>query len=152
MAGFFPSGAPFLADLVAVVEVGMAVMLVVGAGLVRFGHLRAHRYVQSSVILVNIPIVLYWMVPAYLQYVLPSIPGQLGTPIVLVPTLMLIAGGAAELLGIYIILVAGTTWIPERFRFRRYQLWMRTELVLWWAIVVAGLTTYYLFFVPGASL
>ncbi|MCI4351865.1 MAG: hypothetical protein L3K14_00520 [Thermoplasmata archaeon] len=147
MAGLFPSDAPLLADLVALVEIAMAAMLVVGAVLVRLGHVRAHRYLQSSIILVNIPIVLYWMVPAYLQLIVPYLPGELEQPVVLVPTLMLIAGAAAEALGIYIILVAGTTWIPERFRFRRYKLWMRTELALWWGIVLAGLTTYYLFFV-----
>ena len=65
---------------------------------------------------------------------------------------MLFAGATAELLGVYIILVAGTNWVPARFRFRRYKLWMRTELVLWWGVVIAGLTTYWLFFVPGASL
>lgn len=42
--------------------------------------------------------------------------------------------------------------MPERFRFRRYKLWMRTELALWWGVVITGLTTYWLFYVPGASL
>ena len=152
MAGLFPSAAPPLADLAAVVEVALAVMLLLGWWLVYKGHVRAHRWIQSAVILVNLPVVLVWMVPAYLQFVLPGVPGQLSQGSVLVPTLMLFAGAAAEVLGIYIILVAGTTWIPERFRFRRYKLWMRTELGLWWAVVIGGLTTYWLFFVPGASL
>lgn len=152
MAGLFPSSAPFLADLVAVVEIAMAVMLLGGSFLAYRGHIRAHRLLQSSIVLVNIPIVLYWMVPAYLQLVWPSVPGQLGQPFIWVPTLMLLAGAAALILGVYIILVAGTTWIPERFRFRRYKLWMRIELGLWWAVVIGGLTTYYLFFYPGASL
>ena len=147
MAGFFPSAAPLLADLVALVEIALAVMLLVGMFLVRWGHVQAHAYLQTTIILVNIPIVLYWMVPAYLQLVLPYQTSELAEPVVFVPTLMLIAGVAAEALGIYILLVAGTTWIPERFRFRRYKLWMRTELALWWGIVLAGLTTYYLFFV-----
>ena len=152
MSGLFPPNAPAVADAAAVVEVAMAVILLFGWLLVRRGHVRLHRLLQSSVVLVNIPIVLYAMVPPYLRYVAPSVPGQLGQAPILVPSLMLVAGAAAELLGIYIILVAGTSWIPERFRFRRYKLWMRTELGLWWAVVVSGLLTYYLFFVPGASL
>jgi uncharacterized membrane protein YozB (DUF420 family) len=152
MTGFFPPDAPVVADVAGILEVGMAVLLLVGWVLVRRGHIRVHRLLQSSVVLVNIPIVLYAMVPPYLQYVAPSFPGGLNHANVLIPTLMLVAGAAAELLGVYIILVAGTSWIPARFRFRRYKLWMRTELVLWWAVVFAGLTTYYLFFVPGASL
>lgn len=141
-----------MADAAAIAEVALAALLLVGWLLVRRGYIRAHRILQSSVILVNIPIVLYAMVPPYLQYIAPSLPGQLGTADVLVPTIMLVAGAAAELLGIYIILVAGTPWVPARFRFRRYKLWMRTELTLWWAVVIAGLATYWLFFVPGASL
>jgi uncharacterized membrane protein YozB (DUF420 family) len=152
MTGFFPSDAPAVSDVAAILEVGMAILLLVGWVLVRRGHIRIHRLLQSSVILVNIPIVLYAMVPPYLQYIAPSIPGELSHATVLIPTIMLVAGAAAELLGIYIILVAGTPWIPARFRFRRYKLWMRTELVLWWAVVLTGLTTYYLLFVPGASL
>ncbi len=60
---------------------------------------------------------------------------------------MLIAGASAEVLGIYVLLVAGTNWIPERFRFRRYKLWMRAELILWWAVVLAGVATYYTWWV-----
>ena len=152
MGGLFPPDAPDTSDVAAVVEVALAVALVVGAFLARTGHLRAHRYLQSSVILVNIPIVLYAMVPPYLQYVAPSLLSSLGEATTWVPTIMLVAGVAAEVLGIYIILVAGTTWIPERFRFRNYKLWMRTELGLWWAVVICGLLTYWLFFVPGAAL
>lgn len=152
MASLFPAGAPALADAVAVVEIVLAVMLLAGAFVVRSGRVRVHRYLQSAIILINIPIVLYWMVPEYLTYVAPRLIDHFARPEFFIPTVMLVAGSIAELLGIYIILVAGTTWLPERFRFRRYKLWMRTELVLWWCVVLAGLTTYWLLFVPGASL
>jgi uncharacterized membrane protein YozB (DUF420 family) len=134
------------------VEVALAVMLVVGWALVRLGHVRAHRYLQSSIILVNIPIVLYGMLPGYLQDIVPSLATQWRMAYYWVPTVMLVAGAAAEVLGVYIILVAGTNWVPARFRFRRYKLWMRTELLLWWGVVITGLTTYWLFYVPGASI
>ncbi|MGA7923266.1 MAG: hypothetical protein WCA77_04745 [Thermoplasmata archaeon] len=151
MATVFPADAPVPADLVAVVEIALAAMLVVGAILVHSGRVRAHRYVQSAVILLNIPIVLSWMVPQYLAYVAPGLPHHLAQPDIFVPTIMLVAGVVAELLGVYILLVAGTAWIPERFRFRRYKLWMRTELGLWWCVVGAGLATYVLFYAPGAT-
>ena len=130
-------------DAVAFVEIAMAVVLLVGMFVVRRGHVRIHRILQSSVILVNIPIVLIWMVPQYTKYVLPGIPGEIGEPYYYAPTLMLVVGLLAELLGIFIILVAATDWVPERYRFRRYKLWMRTELALWWGVVFAGLATYY---------
>jgi hypothetical protein len=33
-------------------------------------------------------------------------------------------------MGLYILLVAGTSVLPERFRIANYKLWMRTVLVL----------------------
>lgn len=134
-------------EVVAIVEVALAVMLVVGMVVVRKGYVRVHMYLQSSIVLVNIPIVLAWMVPAYLEYVLPGLPDEVTESYYLVPTVMLLAGIAAEALGLYIILVAATDLVPLRFRFRRYKLWMRTELALWWSVVIAGLATYYLWYV-----
>ncbi|HTT25979.1 MAG TPA: hypothetical protein VMH90_03315 [Thermoplasmata archaeon] len=134
--------APVGADLAAYAEIALGAMLLVGWVLVRFGHVRAHAMLQSTIVLVNIPIVLYWMVPSYLEYVAPGVPGELGESFYLYPTLMLVAGLTAEVLGIYILLVAGTNLVPERLRFRRYKLWMRSMLGLWWAVLGLGLATY----------
>ena len=146
MGSFFASGAPFTSDLVLVFEIAVGLTLIFGMFLVRRGHVRAHMYIQSSMVLVNIPVVLAWMVPPYLEYTLPGIPQELGQTAYWLPTLMLVAGVVAEALGIYIILVAATNWIPERFRFRRYKLVMRSELTLWWVVLLAGISTYYVFF------
>lgn len=151
MTDLLGTTAPIAADLVAFVEIAMAVVLVLGAFVVRTGRVRLHRLLQSSVIFVNIPIVLAWMIPHYLTSVLPDLPGELGEPYYLVPTLMLALGAIAEGLGITIVLVAGTNLVPERWRFRRYRLWMRTELVLWWAVVVLGLSTYLVWYSGGAA-
>jgi uncharacterized membrane protein YozB (DUF420 family) len=143
----FGTSAPIFSDLAAIAELAIAVGLLVGMFVVRRGNIRVHKFIQSSLILVNIPIVLAWMVPQFLAYVLPGLPAEVGNPTYLFPTIMLCAGAAAEALGIYILLVAGTNLIPERFRFRRYKLWMRTELVLWWSVVLFGLTTYLVWYV-----
>ena len=140
---------PLTADLVALVEVGIAMGLLVGMFVIRRGHVRAHMYIQSSMVLVNVPVVLARMIPRYLAQVWPDIPGEVASPYYLIPTLMLIAGTAAEALGIYILLVAGTTWLPERLRFRNYKRWMRTELILWWGVVIFGLSTYYVWYYTG---
>lgn len=142
MTGLLGTSAPLFSDVAAFAEVALAVVLVVGMLVVRRGRIRLHMCLQSSAVLVNLPIVLTWMVPQYLTNVLPDLPAEIADPFYLLPTVMLIAGAVAEGLGIYILLVAGTRWIPERFRFRRYKLWMRSELLLWWSIVVLGLSTY----------
>jgi uncharacterized membrane protein YozB (DUF420 family) len=149
MSGLIPTASAGYAMAILVVELVIAGLLVVGWVLVRLGHVRAHRALQSSMVLLNIPVVLVAMAPYYWTYVLPGLPGSLGQSFYLYPTLMLVAGALAEALGVYIILVAGTNLVPERFRFRRYKLWMRTELILWWAVVLAGIATYYAWWVQA---
>jgi uncharacterized membrane protein YozB (DUF420 family) len=151
VSAIFAESAPAAADLVVIVEIGIAVMLLVGMFLVRRGHVRLHALIQSSMVLVNIPIVLIWMLPRYLANVAPGLVGEGAEPYYLVPTVMLVAGATAEILGIYILLVAGTNWVPDRFRFRRYKLWMRTELTLWWSVILFGILTYYVWYVGGTA-
>jgi uncharacterized membrane protein YozB (DUF420 family) len=139
--------APNEADWVLLFEFAVGALLILGMFLVRRGHVRAHMYIQGSMILVNIPVVLAWMIPEYGLYVAPGLPGELAQTSYWVPTVMLVAGAIAEALGIYIILVAASTLIPERFRFRNYKLWMRTELILWWAVLITGVATYYVWYV-----
>ena len=148
MSGLFEAAAPTTSDAVLLFELAVGASLIAGMFLVRRGHVRLHMYLQSAMILVNLPIVLTWMVPEYELYVLPYLPGEIGMAVVWVPTVMLVAGAAAEALGVYILLVAGTNWVPERLRFRRYKLWMRTELILWWSVILAGIATYYEFYAP----
>jgi hypothetical protein len=52
-------------------------------------------------------------------------------------------GSVVLLLGVYVVLVAGTAVIPQRFRFQNYSVWMRTLLVLWWITIGLGVLTYW---------
>jgi uncharacterized membrane protein YozB (DUF420 family) len=52
------------------------------------------------------------------------------------------AGLMAELLAVYILLVAGTSIVPHRLRFSDYKFWMRTVLALWWLALLLGLAVY----------
>jgi hypothetical protein len=140
-----------IADLVLAVELAMAATLLLGKFVVRAGRVRLHAYMQSVVVLGNVPIVLVWMLPAYLADVWPGIPGEFGQPFYWIPTAMLALGIALEALGVYVILVAGTNFVPERLRFRDYKLWMRAVLVLWWVVLLTGIATYYVWFVTPAS-
>jgi uncharacterized membrane protein YozB (DUF420 family) len=145
---FLPASDP-VATVLLTVELVIAVLLVVGMFAVRRGHVRAHMLIQSSMVLVNIPVILVLMLPTFQTDVLPGLPGDVGQAFYLWPTLMAFAGVAAEALGVYIILVAGTNLLPDRLRFRRYKLWMRSELILWWIVVLAGVATYYYWWVAS---
>src|SRR5207249_8458960 len=51
-------------------------------------------------------------------------------------------GGVAEFAGMYILLAAGTEILPEKFRIKRYEVWMRSVLVVWWMVLFLGIATY----------
>ena len=53
-----------------------------------------------------------------------------------------VMGTAAELLGLYIAVVAGTNLLPGWLRFTNWKMWMRTELALWAIVLVSGVGTY----------
>jgi hypothetical protein len=58
-----------------------------------------------------------------------------------------VVGITAELLGLYIVTVAGTNVLPRVLRFNHWKWWMRTELALWAAVVVSGVGTYYAWYI-----
>jgi hypothetical protein len=56
-------------------------------------------------------------------------------------------GITAELLGLYIVIVAGTNVLPQWLRFKDWKRWMRTELMLWSIVVLTGVGTYYAWYI-----
>src|SRR6266436_322891 len=51
--------------------------------------------------------------------------------------------------GLYLLLAAGTTVIPERLRLTRYKLWMRIVLTAWWVVILLGVATYARWYIPN---
>jgi len=90
----------------------------------------------------NLIVIRQVMLPTFRSQVAPKIPARLARTYYAVATVHATMGCIAELLGVYVILVAGTKILPERLRFVRYKPWMRTELVIWWLALLLGLTTY----------
>jgi plastocyanin len=109
----------------------MLAALTIGAILARLKLYRAHGIVQSIVVLVNAFLIARVMVPSLLR----------GRPD-LVTTLHAALGGIMELLGIYIVLVAGTSLLPKGLRFSNYKPWMRTTFAGWFVVVGLGVVVY----------
>jgi hypothetical protein len=53
-----------------------------------------------------------------------------------------VLGITAELVGLYIVIVAGTNVLPPWLRFKHWKWWMRAELVLWAIVLLSGVGTY----------
>lgn len=150
MNGFLGTGATLRADLNLVIQLTMGLALLGGMILARRKQFRAHKYCQSSVMVLNLVMIFLIMAPSFHKQVEPRLPGGLKEAYYLVPYVHAILGTIAELLGIYIVLVAATKLVPKKLRFKRYKPWMRTELTLWWLVVLIGVCTYYVWYIKPA--
>jgi uncharacterized membrane protein YozB (DUF420 family) len=142
-AGFLGTGATFGSDVNLVVQLLMGLILILGMILARRGLYRAHALCQGSVVLLNLVLIALIMLPPFARDVVPALPRRLNQAYYLLPTLHALLGTVAQLLGLYIVIRAGTNWLPERLRFQNYKLWMRTTLVLWWSVIILGIATYW---------
>jgi uncharacterized membrane protein YozB (DUF420 family) len=140
--GFLGTSAPLGADIALTIEVAMALALLLGMLLARRHRYRAHAWCQSAVVVLNVFVIARIMAPSFRSQVAPKIPARLGRPFYGIATAHAAVGCIAELLGIYIVLAAGTTVLPARLRLVRYKPWMRTALLIWWLAVLLGLATY----------
>ena len=105
-----------------------------------------HKYIMTGVVIANWVLILAVMVGSYSQYVAPSLGDRLGETSVWLPTLHLITGGIAQLLGSYLVILMWTE--NTRFerilplRIRNIKTPMRATLVLWTATIALGLALY----------
>jgi plastocyanin/uncharacterized membrane protein YozB (DUF420 family) len=151
MNGFLGTGATFRADLNLVVQIAMGLMLLAGMALARKKNFKAHKYCQSAVMALNLVMIVLIMAPAFQRQVQPRVPGGLNEAYYAVPYVHALLGTLAELLGLYIVLVAATKLVPKKLRFKRYKPWMRTELALWWIVILIGVGTYYVWYISPSS-
>ncbi len=151
MSGFLGTGATFRADLNLVIQLAMGLALLTGMWLARTNRFKAHKYCQATVILLNLPLIFLIMAPSFHRQVEPSIPDQLHDTYFAIATIHAVLGTIAQLLGLYIVLVAATRLLPAKLRFKKFKPWMRTELVLWWSVILLGVGTYYFWYVKPAD-
>ncbi|MGA8490637.1 MAG: DUF420 domain-containing protein [Terriglobales bacterium] len=142
MKGFLGTGANFGADLNLVVQLVMGVALGMGAILAKQRRYRAHGICQTTVLLLNLLTIGLVMWPSFQQQVKPALSKVLHRWYYEAATIHAVLGIAAELLGLYIVLVAGTDVLPQWLRFKHWKPWMRTELVLWAIVLLSGVGTY----------
>lgn len=147
---FWGTVAPSTADFVLLLEFVMALALLAGARLARLGRFRQHVWCQSIIVLTNLVVILLSMVPSFSVQVYPRIPAKLGKSYYALATTHAVLGSVTELAALYILLAAGTDVLPKRFRIEGYKVWMRSVVVLWWAVLLLGVATYIRWYVPQA--
>ena len=142
MKGFLGTGATFGADLNLVVQLIMGVALLAGALLAKHKRYRAHGICQTTVLLLNVLMIGLVMGPSFQQQVKPALSKVHHKWYYEVAIIHAALGVTAELLGLYIVIVAGTKLLPRWLRFNNWKWWMRTELVLWMIVLLSGVGTY----------
>ena len=145
--GFLGTGATFEADANLVVQLAMAAALVAGVILAKQKHYKAHGICQSTVLLLNLLMIGLVMLPSFRRQVSPQFHRVLHNSYYAAPMVHAALGITAELLGLYVVLVAGTNVLPAWLRFRNWKRWMRAEFVLWLIVVVSGVGTYYAWYI-----
>ena len=146
--GFLGTAAPLAADVVLLLEIGMGVGLLIGAWLARRKRFRQHAWCQSAIVLLNLAVVAVMMIPSFRVHVLPKVPAKLGKAYYALATTHGAFGAVTELAGLYILVSAGTSVLPEKLRITRYKVWMRSVLVLWWVVLLLGMATYTRWYAP----
>ena len=147
--GFLGTAAPLYADLILLFELAMGVGLLAGAVFARIRKFQAHAWCQSVVVVLNAGVIALVMLPPLCRQVVPGIPLKLGRSFYAMATAHAALGAIVECAGLYLILAASTTLVPERLRLIRYKLWMRSVLVGWWIVLLLGVATYARWYIPG---
>ena len=140
--GFLGRPSTFGADLNLLLQLGLGILLVAGLLLARRSRFGLHGLCQATAVVVTLVMTAIWMFPAYRDNYGPAI-FRLGNRVSMAAAAHVVTGTVALLLGVYVVLVAGTPLIPRGLRFTNYKRWMRILILVWGAALLLGVLTYW---------
>jgi hypothetical protein len=141
--GFLGRPSTFGGDLNLLVQFGLGLLLVVGFLLARRSRYALHGVCQSCALVLTLVMTAIWMAPAFHNNY-GTVIFKLGNRVNMAAAAHVATGTMALLLGVYVVLVAGTPLVPERLRFTNYKVFMRTLISVWWLALLLGVLTYWL--------
>jgi uncharacterized membrane protein YozB (DUF420 family) len=140
--GFLGRPSTFGADLNLLIQIVLGLLLLAGLLLARRSRYAMHGACQSLALVATLVMTAIWMAPAYHNNYGPAI-FTLGNRVNVAAAAHVVVGSLALLLGIYVVLVAGTPLVPKALRFSNYKAWMRTLISVWWLALLLGVLTYW---------
>lgn len=146
--GFLGTNANFRSDATLVLILVTEVLFTIGWRLAIRKRYVAHRWVQTSAVILNTIVVLITMISSFMVYILPGIPGKLNEGSYGLTTVHAFVGLVGLLLGVFIVLQENNL-VPEALRFRNYKLFMRTSYLLYSLAALTGVIVYIVVFVYG---
>jgi uncharacterized membrane protein YozB (DUF420 family) len=144
--GIFGTRAILLSDLNLIAQFVLLVGLSWGVLLARRGHYKAHQYLQTSMVLLNLVLVLSIMVRSFTREVAPGLPGNLKTWFGVISTVHVGFGLLAITCSVYLLLRMNQL-LPMKMRNENWKNLMRLTFGLYWIVGLFGLTLYYIWYV-----
>jgi uncharacterized membrane protein YozB (DUF420 family) len=141
--GFLGRPSTFGADLNLLVQLGLGLLLLGGLLLARRSRYALHGACQALALVVTLVMTAIWMLPAYHNNYGPAI-FRLGHRVNVAAAAHVVTGTVALVVGLYVVLVAGTPLVPRALRFSNYKAWMRALIAIWWLALLLGVLTYWL--------
>jgi hypothetical protein len=109
----------------------MGIPLLAGSFLAKRKRFIAHGFCQTTVLLLNLGMIGLVMWPSFQQQVRPALPKGFHRWYYAAATIHALLGVTAELLGLYIVIIASTRVLPRSLRFKDWKRRMRVGLMLW---------------------
>jgi uncharacterized membrane protein YozB (DUF420 family) len=141
-AGGFLGPASLLSDLNLTLEVLLVLGLTFGMVLARRGRIEAHRFNQTTWVLVNAALVLCIMIPS-LQNAKPKSLADLATLSIGLPLLHAALGVLTLAAGLWLVLQMNDV-LPQRWHTAKWKTLMRLTLTGYWLVALLGIGIYYL--------
>jgi uncharacterized membrane protein YozB (DUF420 family) len=126
------------------VQIALVLLLTAGVLLAKAKRFRLHAVFQSTVVLLNLGLILGVMLPSFRQQLPFTFPQSWRDVPVAIVLLHSFVGALAWLMAFYVVLVTGTPLIPRKLRFSNYRRWMWSTFLLWWTQFGLGCLLWYM--------
>jgi hypothetical protein len=145
-SGFLGTRALIYADINLTAQFLLLVGLSLGVLFARTGHIAAHQYTQTSMVLLNLVLAFSIMIQSFFRSVVPGMPGNLTTLTGFVSTIHAGIGSLAILCGVYLLLRMNKI-LPRRWRLSGWKPMMRLTFALYWIAGILGFLLYYVWYI-----
>jgi uncharacterized membrane protein YozB (DUF420 family) len=148
--GFLGTNGNFLADVGLFLVVGVTLIFTVGFVLARMGRYDAHKWVQTTGVVLNLIFVLWLMIGPFIgEVVIDYGEPPYSSGFYWVPIVHGTFGLAAVVFGVFVTL-RGHGIMFERLKFNNYKPFMRAAYVLYFITTLLGIGVYLMWFVISA--
>ena len=140
-SGFLTTRSSLGADLSLLLSALVIVLLTTGFVLVRRRRYDAHRWLQTSAVILNAILVAFWMAVSFARFILPGIPGTLSEHGHALAAVHAVVGIAGVALGVFIV-VRANQLTRRGESVGRYKTTMRVAYGVYLAAFVLGVVLY----------